>query len=203
MWKSSYNSIIWSKYFFCIFALATHILHVSSGYNTWFITMLWTSMSNFANYWINLSVSYIERNSGMQTATNVVLSLSFIWAFTNFDVSCIFYSLLNSLSKPVLSSSWEPKIPTIPDIMDPNLSFNVSILLRPFSMTVGKFKKRSVWPVGAVSKTITSKSIFSIELNYEERILDKLIERHSLIYAWNRTHNFIEKGFCSLVTSEL
>ena len=120
------------KYFFCIFALATHILHMSSGYKTWFITILWMSMSNFANYWINLSVSYIERNSGIQTATKVVFSLFFIWAFTVFEVYCIFYNLLKSLSRLLFSYSWEPNIPVIPDIILPNFSFNVKSLFRPF-----------------------------------------------------------------------
>lgn len=38
-------------------------------------------------------------------------------------------------------------------------------MLRPFSNIFGKFKNLNVWPVGAVSNTITSNYIFYIELN--------------------------------------
>ena len=56
MWKSSYNSTIWSRYFFCIFDLALHILHSSSGYKSWLMTMFLISMLKLANSWIRRSV---------------------------------------------------------------------------------------------------------------------------------------------------
>jgi hypothetical protein len=73
MWKSSYISQIWSRYFFCIRDLALHILHWSSGYSTWLTTMFLISIWNFVSYWTKRSVSYSGRNSGMRTAMNVVL----------------------------------------------------------------------------------------------------------------------------------
>lgn len=45
IWKSSYISTIWSRYFFCIFERALHILQESSGNNTWFTTMFLISIS--------------------------------------------------------------------------------------------------------------------------------------------------------------
>jgi hypothetical protein len=48
-----------------------------------------------------------------------------------------------------------------------NFSLKVSSLLSPFYRRLGKLRNLSVWPVGAVSKTITSKSIFSIELIHQ------------------------------------
>lgn len=101
----------------------------------------------------------------MQTAINVVFSLFFICSLTILDVYCIFSILANSLSKLALSYSCEPKILPMLDIIVPNFYFNVSSLFKPFSITLGKFRNLKVWPVGAVSKTMTSKSIFYIELS--------------------------------------
>lgn len=39
IWKSEYSYRIWSRYFFCIFDLATHILHWSYGNKTWLTTI--------------------------------------------------------------------------------------------------------------------------------------------------------------------
>ncbi len=64
------------RYLSYIFLLAEHFLHGArgSGKRTWFTTMFRISISYLANSIANLSVSYIERNSGMQTATKVVFS---------------------------------------------------------------------------------------------------------------------------------
>ena len=45
-----------------------------TGLNIWFTTMFWTSISNLANSCTKRSVSYNDRNSGMQTHTNVDIS---------------------------------------------------------------------------------------------------------------------------------
>ena len=157
--------MIWSRYFFCILLRARHILQLSSGKRIWLITMLWMSMLNLVSYWIKRSVSYIDRNSGMQTATNVVLLLSFICSLTVLAVSLIFSILPNMSSMAFYRSSLLPIIPPT-DCRSPlNFSLRVNSLFSPFSRMFGKFKKRRVWPVGAVSNTITSKSIFSIELH--------------------------------------
>jgi hypothetical protein len=67
-----------------------------------------------------------------------------------------------------------PSDPSTPPILERillNFYFKVKSLLRPFSKMLGKFKNLKVCPVGAVSKTITSNSIFSIELHYLEKYL--------------------------------
>lgn len=46
----------------------------SSLKSTWLIMILWVSISNLVSSWTNLSVSYRERNSGMQTQIKVVMS---------------------------------------------------------------------------------------------------------------------------------
>ncbi len=46
-----------------------------------------------------------------------------------------------------------------------NLAFKVTALSNPFSNKLGKFNSLRVWPVGAVSKTITSNFISSMWLN--------------------------------------
>lgn len=87
----------WKKhqmvYFACIDERAWHKEQFVSfsGYKTWLTTTLLQSISNFANSywkksknrvfvckstWINRSVSKTERNSGIQTQTNVVRSAS-------------------------------------------------------------------------------------------------------------------------------
>ena len=83
-WKSSlYKASIWSKYFFCIKCLAAQKSHVDpfSGNKTWFTKMVFTSISNSISSWMSLSVSYRDRNSGMQTHTNVVNSCK--WVMVN------------------------------------------------------------------------------------------------------------------------
>ena len=164
-WKSSYNSKIWSKYFFCIFDRALHILHSSSGKRIWFMTMLWISIWNLVSYWISLSVSYIDKNSGIQTATKVVLLESFICSLTTREVYLIFSIFPNILSRVWSISSLLPRIPPTLSRRPLNFSLKVRTLSSPFSRMLGKLRNRRVWPVGAVSNTITSKSIFSIELD--------------------------------------
>ena len=95
-----------------------------------------------------------------------VNTLSFICSLTLLEDSLSVYILLNIFSKVLSISSFEPNIPDIPLIMPLNFYFKVRILFNPFSKMFGKFRNRKVCPVGAVSKTTTSKSIFSIELNY-------------------------------------
>lgn len=136
------------------------------------MTMFLMSMLKLASYWINLSVSYMERNSGMHTAMNVVFAFLlkkiitwfFIWEFTFVEISFILSILVKMLL--MLWSTWssDPRTPPILDKMLLNFSFNVNNLLNPFSKILGKFKNLNVCPVGAVSNTITSNSIFSIEL---------------------------------------
>jgi hypothetical protein len=95
----------------------------------------------------------------------VVLVESFMCSFTVFEVSRIFYILPKRRSRTWSISYFEPNM--LPTLSRRLLNFylKVSTWLRPFSRMFGKFRKRRVWPVGAVSKTITSKSIFSIELS--------------------------------------
>ena len=69
--------LTWSKYFDWILCLAWHILHGFSPLGrskSWFTTILCVSMPHFVNSCTSLSVSYKERNSAMQTHTNVVCS---------------------------------------------------------------------------------------------------------------------------------
>lgn len=102
----------------------------------------------------------------MQTATKVVLVGSFMCSFTILEFSFIFYILPKMESKVLSSSSLLPKIEPMPCMRLLNFSLRVSNLLNPFSRMLGKLRKRNVWPVGAVSNMITSKSIFSIDLNH-------------------------------------
>jgi hypothetical protein len=62
---------------------------------------------------------------------------------------------------------WLPKKPLTVESKVLNFCFRDNNLSSPFSMMLGKFKNRRVWPVGAVSNTIKSNSIFSTELNYK------------------------------------
>ena len=103
----------------------------------------------------------------MQTATNVVLSyirfyitLFFICSLTILDDSFRVSILVNIFYKVTVNYYWDPKTPDMPDISPLNFYFRVNILLRPFSNIFGKFKNLNVCPVGAVSNTMTSKSIF-------------------------------------------
>jgi hypothetical protein len=128
-------------------------------------------MLKLANSWINLSVSYIDKNSGMHTAINVVLAYIshnftsfFICELTLVDISFIRYIFVNMLFMLWSTWSYEPKTPLILDKILLNFYLRVSNLLSPFSKIFGKFKNLNVCPVGAVSKTITSNSIFYIEL---------------------------------------
>lgn len=126
--------------------------------------MLWISIPYLANYWISLSVSYIERNSGIHTAIKVVLFGSFIWSLTVLEFSFIFYIFPNRESIVLFNYSGLPKTDPMLWRRVLNFSFRVRSLLSPFSRIFGKFRNLNVCPVGAVSKTIISKSIFSIVL---------------------------------------
>jgi hypothetical protein len=44
------------------------------GNKTWLTIIEWVSIWHLANSWTNLSVSYNDKNSGIQTQTNVVNS---------------------------------------------------------------------------------------------------------------------------------
>lgn len=101
----------------------------------------------------------------MQTATKVVLEGSFMWALTRVELVFIFYIFPKRLSSTFSMSYLLPSTPPKFDITPENFSFRASRRLRPFSRMAGKLRKRRVWPVGAVSKTIVSKSIFSIVLH--------------------------------------
>jgi len=145
--------------------------------------MLWMSMLYLANYWINLSVSYIERNSGIHTAIKVVLVGSFIWSFTVLEFSFIFYIFPNKESIVLFNSSGLPNTDPILCRRVLNFSFRVSSLLSPFSRILGKFKNLNVCPVGAVSKTMISKSIFSIVLiNWPKDIASSIPGTELMIY---------------------
>lgn len=71
------KKLTWSKYFSCTRCLAAHIRQGCSpfaGNRSWFTTMLCVSIPHFVSSCTNLSVSYRERNSAIQTQTNVVCS---------------------------------------------------------------------------------------------------------------------------------
>mmetsp|Transcript_6934 Transcript_6934/g.23849 ORF Transcript_6934/g.23849 Transcript_6934/m.23849 type:complete len:337 (+) Transcript_6934:228-1238(+) len=110
-------------YFCCIFTLACS-RHVSwqhpSELRTWFTTMLCESMSYSARSWISLSVSYSDRNSGMQTHTKVVSSGSLNCSFTRCTI--------------LLRSSILEKRPSSPPGPPPNMLSGPSKLpKRPFA----------------------------------------------------------------------
>jgi len=118
------------------------------------------SISYFASSIANLSVSYIERNSGIQTATKVVFSGSLNYVL----ISSIFFFMPSIASKiflcmtsgSIFYPSW-PIIPPIDPSIPPNFSLSSINLTIPFSKIFGKLSKRRVCPVGAVSKIIRSK----------------------------------------------
>jgi len=118
------------------------------------------SISYFASSIASLSVSYILRNSGIQTATNVVFSGSLNYLL----ISSIFDFIVSRDSNSFFwSSSWStfgpPPYPIIPLIdynIPPNFSLNSIIFFIPLSRILGKSKSLNVWPVGAVSKIIKS-----------------------------------------------
>jgi len=69
------------------------------------MTMFWMSMSNLTSSWTRRSVSYMDRNSGMQTATKVVWEWSLNCLLTlsttclnssSFEVICVILSELFS-----------------------------------------------------------------------------------------------------------
>lgn len=66
-WYHSILELIWNKKI---------ILPSSSlaGFSNWLTTMLWTSMFNFASSCTSRSVSYKDKNSAIQTHTNVAFS---------------------------------------------------------------------------------------------------------------------------------
>lgn len=101
----------------------------------------------------------------MHTATKVVLVGSFICSFTSLEVSRIRSIRPKMLSRASSICYLLPKM--LPTLSSRELNFylKLSNLFSPFSKMLGKLRNRRVWPVGAVSNTITSKSIFSIELN--------------------------------------
>lgn len=71
------KKLTWSKYFSCTWCLAAHIRQGRSsfaGNSSWFTTMLCVSIPHFVSSCTNLSVSYRDRNSAIQTQTNVVCS---------------------------------------------------------------------------------------------------------------------------------
>jgi hypothetical protein len=60
----------------------------------------------------------------------------------------------------LLSTYWsDPKTPVKLDKILLNFYFKVKSLFNPFYIMFGKFKNLKVWPVGAVSNTITSNYI--------------------------------------------
>lgn len=65
-----------------------------SGKITWFITTLWVSISNLASSWTSRSVSYRDKNSGMQTQTKVVRLGSLNWVLTSSTTACSTQSIL-------------------------------------------------------------------------------------------------------------
>lgn len=84
-------------------------------------------------------------------------------------MSFILSILVKMLLMLVSTWSYEPKTPPMLDKMLLNFSFNVNILFNPFYNMLGKFKNLKVCPVGAVSNTITSNYIFSIELYISQK----------------------------------
>ena len=108
----------------------------------------------------------MDRNYGMHTATKVVLLMSFICSLTIVELVFIFSILPKRESRALLRSSLLPRAPPSVLIIPVSFYLRVRILLRPFSRMAGKFRKRKVCPVGAVSNTIVSKSIFSIVLTH-------------------------------------
>ena len=135
----------------CIFLLAVHFLHgfVGSGKRTWLTTMFLMSISYFASSMANLSVSYILKNSGMHTATKVVLVSSLNYLL----ISSIFFFIPSMLSKSflciisgVICSPLGPGyiMPPIELSIPPNFSFNSINLTIPFSKIFGKLSNLSV-----------------------------------------------------------
>ena len=112
-------------------------------------------MSLRASSWIRRSDSKRLRNSAAATHTKVVSVGSRNCAFTSSTMRfkpCSFANMLSSDTSdgpPIMDIS-DPKMPPNPDCIDISLP-------RLFSSVAGSCSSRSVCPVGAVSKTTTSK----------------------------------------------
>lgn len=96
----------------------------------------------------------------MQTQTKVVIS-----AFLNCEFTSEIVSRRDSILRRISSRDWPPgrrllllppRAPIIVLSMGPNWVDSWESLARAFSSTVGNWRKRRVWPVGAVSKIIVS-----------------------------------------------
>jgi len=90
----------------------------------------------------------------MQTQTNVVMASS---------LNCVFTSAIvvrRDSSFSIISGRFGALGPDCdpmrPFSMGPNCVDSWEILARAFSRTVGNWRKRRVWPVGAVSKIMVS-----------------------------------------------
>lgn len=88
----------------------------------------------------------------MHTHTNVVRSGFLNCALTSEIVSLVSFNFF------IMSSEFAPA-PISEFSMGPNLPEISAILPRAFSSTLGKLRKRRVWPVGAVSNTMVSNDV--------------------------------------------
>eukprot|EP00128_Syssomonas_multiformis_P017429 Colp12_sorted_trinity150504_noHs@7695 len=126
------------------------------GKTSWFTIMLCVSISNLVNSCTRRSVSYRDRNSAMHTHTNVVRS-----GFLN----CLFTSSMTCFvdsSFSVIASWLNPPSPNIDVtwlIMGAKRFLSCMTFSRALLRLFGRANRRSVCPVGAVSKTMTSYSM--------------------------------------------
>jgi hypothetical protein len=100
-------------------------------------------------------LEYIQQQMLFFTILYNKFTWFFICAFTFVEISFIFYIFVNKLFI-LLSTYWsDPNTPVKFDNILLNFYFNVNNLFNPFYIIDGKFKNLNVWPVGAVSNTIT------------------------------------------------
>jgi len=91
----------------------------------------------------------------MQTQTKVVRFSSLNCVFTSPIVSRS-PSSFSIISFKLAPFGREPFAPRSPLSMGPNCEDSCEIFARAFSSTVGNWRNRRVWPVGAVSKMMVS-----------------------------------------------
>lgn len=144
--------------------------------NSWLTIILCVSIPHLVNSWINLSVSYRDRNSAIQTQTNVVWScwilidnnyIKFyckyknLTGFLNCSFTCLIIFNISSIFDVRVSAlkSLIPKIAPNCEMNGAIFIFNLKSFPNPFSTTWGNERRRKVCPVGAVSKTTTEKFI--------------------------------------------
>mmetsp|Transcript_1318 Transcript_1318/g.2722 ORF Transcript_1318/g.2722 Transcript_1318/m.2722 type:complete len:224 (-) Transcript_1318:215-886(-) len=102
----------------------------------------------------------MERNSGMHTHTKVVKAGSWKASLTLLMTTRV-SSSLPTMASCVAPGFCPPPIMAVAcPINPPNRSLSSITLPKAFSRIVGKLNRRRVCPVGAVSKTTTSKSRF-------------------------------------------